>query len=570
MLANLNCSSLRLWSGILVVLAAACSNVACDAAATPDGQWNFENVTASSVDRLPGSDYRFDALWTDFNGDGCYDPFIFDHGNLATSRLWLNRCDGSHTFTLVDNDKVHYFIPEPEWPRGSGWLSLLDFNGDGKQDFWTRDASARAARYVNGTAAGEHLPTFSGKQYACNDHCVFGDIDGDNTLDIIHPDRSVESMLTREPLVPATGDEAEVIAADVDGDGWVDVLQPELGGYWHNQQGHLQWQDSVITGIPAQFAVADFDNSGSLDVIIFAADDHGGGQVRLYRNEGDGQFVDVTEGSGLATVRYGSWWTGYGNMVAADFDNDGLQDLMIAGASYQPSVTLLRNLGGMQFAQADVDLGAAGHGSNAFKSRAAVADFDNDGRLDIVKTQDKTNLGIWRNTTDTAGRHWLKVRVRGQGLNSDGVGTVLRMLDTDSGKLLAHMTVRVGEQHPQTWLHTGVGQHAKVDVVVRYPHGGPTYRFNDIAADQELIVFANGCLIQHWQPGEGWPLEPPAGCSQTCSKVSAPTSNPAPRSRPPGRAATHAERGNQAATAARSTKRPPPDGCTTAPSPPPE
>lgn len=532
------------------MLAAGGSTTACIAATSADPQWNFDNVTTTLVDQTPNSEYRFDAVWTDFNGDGCYDPFIFSHGNLATSRLWLNHCDGSHTFTLVDNDKVGYFIPQPEFPRGTGWMSLLDFNGDGRQDFWTRDALARAARYVNGSVAGEHVPRFSEKQYACSDHCVFGDIDGDNMLDIIHPDRRIETMLKRGQLVPATGKEAEVIAADIDGDGWVDVLQPELGGYWHNHEGQLQWRDTAFRGMPVQYAVADFDNNGTMDLALFIDAGDGTGHMRLYRNDGSGAFVDVTAASGLASVPYHAYWTGYGNMVAADFDNDGLQDLLIAGSGYDPSVTLMRNLGSMQFAATDVDLGGAGHGSAAFKSRAAVADFDNDGRLDIIKTQDKTNLGIWRNTTDTAGRHWLKVRVRGQGVNTDGAGTDIRMLGPDSGTLLAHMTVRVGPQHPQTWVHTGVGPHGNVDLVVRYPHGGPEYRFEGISSDQELIVFANGCLIQGWQPGEGWPLEPPGDCTDACN-TGASTSSPAvTRSRHSERAAPRGERVRQAAIAA--------------------
>jgi hypothetical protein len=74
------------------------------------------------------------------------------------------------------------------------------------------------------------------------------------------------------------------------------------------------------------------------------------------------------------------------------------------------------------------------------------------------------------------------------------------------------MTVQANGQHAQTWVHTGLASHTTADLVVRYPHDGPTYHFDAIAADQEVIVYPNGCLVQHWTPGNGWSLTPPSGC----------------------------------------------------------
>ena len=65
----------------------------------PAAAWSFDNVTASSLDQILDSDYRIDATFVDFNNDGCYDLFVFGHADPSTSRLWVNRCDGSNTFT---------------------------------------------------------------------------------------------------------------------------------------------------------------------------------------------------------------------------------------------------------------------------------------------------------------------------------------------------------------------------------------------------------------------------------------------------------------------------------------
>lgn len=472
----------------------------------------FANETTMRIDQGAGSAYRFDALWVDFNGDGCYGAFLFSHGDASTSRLWENRCDGSSSFVLRSNAAVNYRIASPTFPRGSGWLTLLDFNGDGRQDFWMWDADSLAARYVNATASVSSVPFFGSKEEACTDHCTFADIDGDSQLDILHPDGSVENMAHQTLIGPASGPDGEVIAMDVDGDGWMGIVQPQLGGYWHNDGGQLSWRDANLVGVPEHYAVADFDNDGDMDLFTLNSDVPGGSPGRIFRNNAGTSFSDVTSGSGIDQIDFQSWFSEYGNSVAADVNNDGWQDLIVAGASYSPSVIILRNTGNMNFVISDANLGRAGTGSEAYKSRASVADFDNDGRLDIVKTQVDTNVGIWRNTTAANG-HWMKVRVRGEGLNSDGVGADVRWYRRGTSMLASHMSVRTSPQHPQTWLHTGLGANTRIDLEVQWPNGGPTYRYNDLPVNQEVIVYPNGCLVQDWQPGNGWSLSAPGGCS---------------------------------------------------------
>ena len=54
--------------------------------------------------------------------------------------------------------------------------------------------------------------------------------------------------------------------------------------------------------------------------------------------------------------------------------------------------------------------------------------------------------------------------------------------------------------------HGGVGTFEQVDLDIQYPHGGPKYTYENIAVDQDVIVFYNGEIIQGYTPGQAIPL----------------------------------------------------------------
>ena len=104
--------------------------------------------------------------------------------------------------------------------------------------------------------------------------------------------------------------------------------------------------------------------------------------------------------------------------------------------------------------------------------------------------------------------HWLRVRVRGFGQNTDGLHTRVTFFEPGTNNILTHYQVgafTTGYQNLVT--HAGVGEFDRVDLLVQYPHDGPSYLFENISADQDVIVFHDGGIIEGYSPGQPIPLQ---------------------------------------------------------------
>jgi enediyne biosynthesis protein E4 len=124
-------------------------------------------------------------------------------------------------------------------------------------------------------------------------------------------------------------------------------------------------------------ALIDFDADGDLDLYlcnggpIVPKADQVDPPCRLYRNEGNWRFEDVTERANTPGPSYAM------GAAVGDFDGDGLDDLFVTGWRDQ---RLYRNTGGGRFEDVTVQ---AGLSSNLWSTSAAFADLDGDGDLDL-------------------------------------------------------------------------------------------------------------------------------------------------------------------------------------------
>jgi hypothetical protein len=140
-----------------------------------------------------------------------------------------------------------------------------------------------------------------------------------------------------------------------------------------------------IHGLSGGSVAEDLDGDGLLDLAISAIGF--GDQIRMFRNTGTGTFEEKTAATGLFGINGGL------NLVHADFDNDGLADILVLrggwmGAAGRFPVSLLRNLGGWRFS--DVTKAAGLGDVEGPTQTAAWFDYDGDGWLDLFVGREAT------------------------------------------------------------------------------------------------------------------------------------------------------------------------------------
>lgn len=134
----------------------------------------------------------------------------------------------------------------------------------------------------------------------------------------------------------------------------------------------------IIQQMSGGVALLDCDNDGRLDIAVVNDSTieqyrkaGGDPMLTLYHQEASGKFTDVTKSAGLT---HKGWAMG---IAVADYDNDGLLDIYVTG--YNGNV-LYHNLGGCRFEDVTAKAGVAVGG---FSTGAAWGDYDRDGRVDL-------------------------------------------------------------------------------------------------------------------------------------------------------------------------------------------
>jgi hypothetical protein len=440
-----------------------------------DGDGKFTDVTAESG--LSGTGFSIGAAAADFDDDGLVDLFVTGVGG---NHLYRNL--GAGKFEDVTGRAG---LESKGWSVAAGWF---DFDRDGLLDLFV-------VNYVQWSAAANPVCKDPGQNLRV--YCHPRNFTGlPNALYHNRGNGTFENVSVQSGIAKAVGKGMSLAIADYDNDGFLDVFvtnDTQANFLFHNR-GDGTFEEVAFTagvaltddGKPVSGMGVDFrdiDNNGLPDIVFTALT---GETFPFFRNLGKGQFGDAgfTSGLGRLSAKLAGW-----GLAVADFNNDGWKDIFTAnshvtdnignfsGDRYLQACTVFLNTGKGRFeAGPDFDEPHAHRG-------AVVADFDGDGRLDVVVTALGGPAELWLNRTMGSG-HWLEVELQSTRGNRQGLGAQVRVADqvNVSTSAFSYASSVLGP------VHFGLGEKTRVPLLeVRWPDGHKQV-VNDITADRRVIV----------------------------------------------------------------------------------
>ncbi len=431
----------------------------------------FTDVTDAAG--VAGSGYSNGVAAADYDNDGFVDLFV-----TGVGRNFLYRNRGNGTFEdvtakagLTGADRRYGKM----WSISAGWF---DADNDGYVDLVVTNYVAWNAETEKPCGGDQRLYCHP-NNYAGRPNQIFRN-NGDGTF---------TDMSESSGIGTAIGKGMGVAFADFNGDGLMDIFiaNDSVPNFLFQNLGHFHFREvglekgvalpedgRAIAGMGVDFR--DYDNDGKPDLIVTGMVND---SYQLFRNLGsDGLFDDFTAGSGLAaaTRRLTGWATGF-----FDFDNDGWKDLFFADSHFPELGRLLgsaaplansvfRNLGNGRFEDVSVKAGYDFQVPGFYRG-AAFADFDNDGRVDVVVTAIGSPARLLRNVSQAG--NWIAFHLRGTKSNRDGLGATLHVTLPSGKSLFNHATTSVGyASSSEPLVRFGLGVESEIAAVeIHWPSG---------------------------------------------------------------------------------------------------
>ncbi len=453
------------------------------------GDGNFTDVTESAG--LSGVSSS-GGVWGDYDNDGCLDLFVFAESYTAGDSLFHSQCDG--TFTDVT--------------ATAGITDIQDYNdcGGGEANvhsptpaaaWWDMDSDGDLDLYLANFICWDQWSFYQDDAYLNNGDGSFTRITGELGLSSMK-----NSGRGASPIDHDQDGDVDLLVNDYTlhrnlffdnlGDGTVGEVGASKGLAGHSDHaGGMTYYYGHTIGA----AWGDLDNDGDFDCVqanlahprFFDFSDKT--QVLLQDQEHD--FADISgdwetpfdSGSGL------EYRETHSVPVLADFDQDGNLDLVITQVYAGRPTDFYWGNGDGTFT---LDLYETGiTTTNGWG--AATSDYDHDGDLDLVA------YTLFENTVQDPG-HWLQVRAfGGVSANWMALGASIRVYGEDR-VFLRHVSGGTGQGgQGSLYVHFGLGEVDSIDKIeVDFPGGDTVTYAGPFEANQRLWLFEEGRIESGW------------------------------------------------------------------------